>query len=496
MSKEFVDTYFLDSKTALKAASNQNRVNCTRAVDGLQICYYTGKKLKNAPKNCINVPLEKVYSYFKTTKNRHPSLVCFENTGYAPEDQKAFIEELTQVLSISIADNTKLVKEYENKIKKNRPDFNEKTWRVFIPACRETTVMQYVSKNIAKEFKKRGFDVKYFIQKNDMQSCCALESMKAIYKFNPHITVHINHPGNDYLHKDVFNFVWFQDAMPVLLTNERILIREKDTFFIYLNEWKNTLISKGISPKKIYPQYSCINKEDFFIDKGISKENKIVFAGTYYSKSYIKNFIPFMTEPLSKTIYSLIEDGVDLSVQNISRILTSFQLQFNDNDILHIQQVFIRNKGIQWLAEVCDKLQYNLELYGWAWEKNENKTIKKYYKGSLPHDKIKDLYNSSKYTYLSSGRTINTQRLAESSACGSIPVIFDSRNITLEEETWDKEVLYFKSKRELENIIKLQLEPEKDFKKIAKTLSYKNLVKKMAKIIKEGTKKEPKLKVK
>ena len=484
MVTKFQDTYFLDAKIALETAKQQNRVTRTRSVDGLQICYYTGEKLSKTPKNCIHLPLEDVFSYFQNTMNRIPTIISYENTSFIAKEQKVFSKKLGEVINAAQRERLNIINDYIRKTKLHQPDFS-KPLKIFLAGCRETTVMQYSSENIAKALKKMGFKVKYYIQKNDMESCCPLGPLKSIHKFKPHITININHLNNHYIHKDVYNFIWYQDPMNILLSDEKLPYRKKDTFLIYLHDWKDLLVKKGIKKKSIYPQYSCINEDNFFIDKKVKRENKIVFAGTYYTKKHVLSHIPFMTESISKKLYSLLETGIDFSPQNISNILLSHNMNVGDNDIIYIQQAYIRNKSIEWITEICNKLNYTLELYGWIEDVQENKHIQKYYKGSLPHSDMRKLYNSSKYTLLSSGRTINTQRLAESAACGSIPVIFDSRSITLDKQTWDKEVLYYKSKKELKNILKLQLEPKKDFKKIAKALSYSKLAKKIMAIYKK-----------
>jgi len=488
MVSKFQDTYFLDAKIALETAKQKNRVARTSAVDGLQICYYAGEKLHKTPKNCIHLPLEEVFTYFQTTMNRFPTIISYDNTPFKVKEQKLFSRKLAEIIEAAKMERLYIINDYIRKIRLYQPDFS-KPLRIFLPACRETTVMQYAAGNIAKAFKEMGYKAKCYIQKNDMESCCPLGVLKSIYKFKPHITININHLNNHYIHEDVYNFIWYQDPMNVLLSEEKLPHRQRDTYFIYLNEWKDLLVKKGIEPDAIYPQYSCINKDDFFIDDKVTRENKIVFAGTYYTNEYIQLMLPFINQNINKKLYSLIEDGIDFSSRNISKVLVADKVNFIDKDILYIQQMYIRNKTIAWIIEICHKLNFDLELYGWAGDKHQNKNIQKYYKGSLPHSEMKNLYNSSKYTLLSSGRTINTQRLAESAACGSIPVIFDSRNITLEEETWDNEVLYFKSKKELKNILKRQLEPKKNFKKIAKALSYRNLAKKVLGIYKKEHKK-------
>jgi hypothetical protein len=60
---------------------------------------------------------------------------------------------------------------------------------------------------------------------------------------------------------------------------------------------------------------------------------------------------------------------------------------------------------------------------------------------------------------------------------GVIPVVYDSRDITDEERTWDDEVLYFKTKEDLKYILDNELKP-KNFrsKEMLKYFSYDSFI--------------------
>ena len=89
MNTKSADTYFLNSQEALKTALQNNRAFTSNpTVDGLQICYYDGQKLPNAPLNCINVPLGQIVKYFSITRNRIPQYVNFDNSSYLTNRQK------------------------------------------------------------------------------------------------------------------------------------------------------------------------------------------------------------------------------------------------------------------------------------------------------------------------------------------------------------------------------------------------------------------------
>ena len=247
MTEKILDTYFFDAQLALEVSLKKNQAETNNPnIKGLQLCYYDGETLKNSPKNCIHLPLDEIYSYFVTTNHRFPKFVCFSNTSFSKDEQVSFNTSFTDILNLSIAQNNLLVDKYKKKIKKNKPNFSDKKLRVFIAACRETVVMQHISKNIAQSFKKMGYDVKFHIQKSDMESCGALDNLKTLYRFNPHITVNINHFNNEYLHKHVYNFVWFQDYMKILRDSKQIKLRKRDYIFTLMSDMQKVLKNKGI----------------------------------------------------------------------------------------------------------------------------------------------------------------------------------------------------------------------------------------------------------
>jgi len=280
MQEKYLDTYFFDSNFALEIALKNNQAETRNPnIKGLQICYYNGEKLKDAPRNCIHLPLDKIYSYFITTNHRFPQFVSFKNTDFSQEDRESFNKSLTEILQLSIIANNKIVNKYYSKVKKNTPDFSKKKIRVYVSACRETVVMQHISKSIAKSFQNMGCEVKFYIQKNDMEACGALANLKTQYKFNPHIIFNINHFNNEFIHSSVHNFVWFQDTMKVLQEDEAIFKRKNDYVF-HLTKGLGTLLKD----KKINSMYQnfCIDSDLYKKRKNIKRENKIIYIGNSY----------------------------------------------------------------------------------------------------------------------------------------------------------------------------------------------------------------------
>ena len=114
---------------------------------------------------------------------------------------------LAHTLNLSRTDlwtqDKRVLSESEKKIAKNKPDFSEKKLRVFIAACRETTVMQYISKSIASAFKKRGCVTYISTEENTMQIGTSDLQFQEMLDFKPHIIININHLNNEYISKDL-----------------------------------------------------------------------------------------------------------------------------------------------------------------------------------------------------------------------------------------------------------------------------------------------------
>ncbi len=495
MENNFKDTYFLNSATALKEAKQQNRVMCTITIDGLQICYYNGKKIKDSPKNFISVPLDKMDEYFSKTKNRFPQIINFDNTNYKEEEKESLRKYITDMSNKALIIRNELRIKYMRKIKLLQPDFKDKKLRVFVPACRETVVMQHVSADLASTFKSKGYEVKFFIQKNDMQGCDSLSALKALYKFNPHITITINHLSNSYLNPNIFNVIWFQDLMPILTNEETIHTRKRDIFFSYQTLFDEMLIKKGIHKKNIHRQFiTTADSTVFYEDKKIKRKNKIVFVGSHYSlkdSSTLSSFL-FHHEEIYFDLIKIIEKGKDLSRENIFKVFAKHKQRIHSHPgfFNFIQQAMLRNISVNWM---CSNKNTSVDLYGYHWKELNIESINKAFKGSATKQEVLHIYNSAKYVLLASGQVINTQRLAEVIMCGAIPVIYDSRSITDEEDTWDDKCLYFKTEKDLHAILKNNIVPKKKFNdKDKKKFSYDRFTK----IIETNISKYYKLKMK
>ncbi len=479
MSEKIVDTYFFDSALALEVALQKNRAETENPrLKGLQICYYDGEELKNSPKNCIHLPLDKIYSYFVTSNNRFPRFVSFINTPFSISDQITFNTKLSEILNLAVIKNNRLVEKYKNKIKKNKPDFSEETLRVFIPACRETMVMQYISKNVAKAFKQLGCKVKYHIQKSDMECCGALDNLKAQYKFNPHITFNINHLNNDFIHRDVMNFTWFQDLMPIFTDNKPVNLRKRDFIFTLNKAMRKELKKQGIERKNCKVQSFCIDTDIYKSRKRIQRKEKIVFIGSSYKQAF--DSVPVPKRLKQKILYELLEVYMtEGPPSNKKRAEYCKKYKLEESVLLgHITNYIERDMIIKKIVNMNINLDF--ELYGYDWDKDEE--LKKYDKGILGYGSdISKIYNGAKYTLVSGGYILQ-QRILEGSASGSTPVVLDVRHIdTTYNNKFDNSMIFFKKPSELISLGKDKKSYNLDL--LVKSHSYTNFAQDILNII-------------
>lgn len=471
------DTYFLDSQTALCEALKKNKVSTSNPnVHGLQLCYYGGDcPLETAPRNCIYVPLENIYNFFTTTTKRIPQVINFENTFHPPEEKITLKNAINDVLEICRNERKNLVKVYLEEIKKRKINFTDNKLRIFIPTCRETTVMQYISKSIADSFDKKEVDVFFHIQ-DDMENCDILASLVNQYNFNPHITININHLNNNYLNADVFNFIWFQDPMPILINNTDIKLRKRDFVFSLTEFLDEYLKEKNIPFQR---QGFCINTNNINFSKE-KKDNKILFIGSSYKNQIKKDTL---NSDIIHVLFKHFKNGKEFTKEYIDYLSKEYNLNSGYIESRIIPYV-IRDYSV---IEMC-KLNLNLdiEIYGWGWEEYEE--TNKFFKGSLKKDNIINIFSKAKYTLAPHSNYVIQQRVLEASISGCQPILYDCtyNDKSFKDET--NTLFFYKSLSELESILtnidKLEIKEDKLYK-FAKKYSYNNFVNKILKKVEE-----------
>ncbi|MCU7837426.1 MAG: hypothetical protein KZQ83_19570 [gamma proteobacterium symbiont of Taylorina sp.] len=471
------DSYFINSLEALNTAKQQNRVNCGNPViDGLQICYYDGEVIDTPYQNLIHLNFSNFIDFFIYSRLRIPiDLVCPKDASHKikQESSKHFKKNIQSIEQQREKITTKL----KLQAKKLKPDFSEKHLRVWLPASRYTTVLQYAYKAIAREFEYQGYKIHLDIEVNEMEGINRVDFMKIFIAFKPHIAVYINHKHNEYLHDDVINFIWWQDPMPILKQREHIKWRENDHVFVYSELIQKMMIACG--KNDFIDQPPCIDENIFYPDTEIKRENSIVFLGSsYYSQ--IQDF--------SENEHAALEQFMNLFVQGISLIKQRIEIILNKYQVTIERLIYgityiVRDTSVKWL---CSQNVIPFQLYGNGWDYKA--IFNKNHKGQVSHGTaVADIYRKARYALVCLPHEVESQRLAEIIACGCIPIVFDSRDYCNYSD--DLGLNFYKTQAD---IIALLEQPKqlKRAKQLPTKFTYKNLIKQYHYIITKSIKKE------
>ncbi len=472
MQKNHLDTYFISATDALKEAKKQNKVQLHKTLTGTQVCYYAGEKLKKTPSNCINVPLENIFNYFRDTENRKPETISYKNTNYDKIQRDTLTTKIIQTINQAFLAQDKLIREYKEKIKKNKPNFKEKKWRIFIPTSTSTSVMQHVSKHIATTFESMGYKVLFFIEKNDLQYPSLLAQVKAHYEFNPHITINLNHFNNTYLHKEVCNIIWIQDPMTSLVDKQsEVVVRPRDIIYSLAKPLDYYLENKKVPFTR---QNFAINRNIYKKYKKVKREKKIVFVGS----SYLANLNENTPTALLDEILQMFKRGLDFDEDTVQRLALKYNQDFSYLNTRVITFI-IRDFSIMELCKI--ETDYQVEIYGWGWERYPE--VKPFYKGVLKYGKeIAKVFNSATYSLSPHSGSLIQQRVLESSACGCISIVYDCK-VMDSPPFYSKNLIFYKQLSSLTKILKSS--PSRKLKRLVKKNSYEKLAKR---IIREVTK--------
>ena len=479
-----MDTYFFNYNDAYNEAKKQNTFGI---FNNLQICYYNGEINEQTPyQNLIPLPIDKICDYMMETPNRMIQNIKFDD-NFNEDQQHQIASYIDQLQQIAAYKKTELGNQYRELIKNQVPDFNE-PWRILFLTTRGTTVLQYVAKNLADAFNDLGYNTFISIEENAMQNWGGNDSpnnayfawhLKNIYEYNPHIIFNLDWINNTFLNDSVFNFVWFQDPMPVLYNNEKIVLRERDFIFYLFDEYKNALIDKKVCNTKLVYQTFCTNPKIFFENTSIQREEKIVFLGSdydYYGYDITCGEYPNLSNMLQDMI-NLIEQG-NLTLETIKELSSKYNIPYvwARNEIAG---TLVRKEVVKW---ICKQNILPVEIYGTDdWLKIPE--VAPYYKGLLPYgEKMAEVYNSAKYALVAGINSMYQQRLCEISACNTIPLVY--HGFTQEEFLHFDNIVKFSTYKEMMQCIGKK--PKKSPKQISEDISYEKMAIKIIDIVKQN----------
>lgn len=462
---QYMDTYFFNGIEAYNEAKKNHKNNNYH----LQVCYYDGDKIDSDLVNLVHLPLENIIELLATGTYRLPTSLSFAGLDISDKIKEDIVQNFILNLNEAVRLRKGLNNYYVTKLKETSLDFAEPL-RFYLIANTNTQVMQYVSSNIASTLKSIGFEVLLGIYYGCEDNNC----LKKLCDFNPHVTININNLNNNILAEDVFNFVWFQDPMPFLLDKTKVSIRERDFVFSLLPLFDAMLQTKSIPFQR---QGFCVNDSIYKPNPTIKREKKIVFIGSSYLHT-----IPNTPQVKAafQELHKVFLSGESFTDAMMEHISVEYQL-----DIDFIRSRFIpyivRDMGILELCKI--KSEYKIEIYGWRWEVYEE--LQPYYKGVLKYgQEIADVYSSATFAFAPHQQYTLQQRTFEASACGAIPIVYDCRDIS-EEENYEDALYYYKTSHDLEKILHSDIE-EKDFTTLLSSHTYKDFVEKIIKTVKEN----------
>jgi hypothetical protein len=306
------DTYFFSPQEALRVASEQNRSDDLLQYF-LQVCYYNGEKIQSDLVNLIHLPAESLIDDLACGTYRIPTSIDFTGMDISQYEKKDILEQMKTAITKASQYRDELNEVYKQKLRTAKLDFLEPL-RIYIGANSRTRVMQYVARDIADAFIARGYNVYFELLLGIEDLGCRKKKLE----FNPHVIININNFNNLSISDDVFHFIWFQDAMPILTNNKDINIQDRDFSFVYQSIFRELLIKKDFPKHKIIDQKIIpVNTNLFYLDDKIKREDKVVFVGTYYKNG---EYFEALEESIDKKITTMVEEGISLSQENLQSV--------------------------------------------------------------------------------------------------------------------------------------------------------------------------------
>ncbi len=429
------DAFFLDLGIALRTARKQIRVEETPAVTGLQVCWYLGEKIKDAPENLIHVPQEPeaALELFTNTRLRFPQEIIFP-PGLDQQMKVQLTNEFRMLLKEAFQRRHAAELELFERAKMTQPE--GRPLRIWCPASRLTTVLQYASKGLAAAFERLGYESRLFIEENEMQRHDNTWIYRDYCEFAPHIVININQRWNDWLHPDVVNATWWQDNMQEVIEGRTLHWRERDLVYAASDQLGEFLTQTGARAVKY--QSFCLDEDIFCADPNVERENKLVFVGS----SYITNIHDDKCWAAVERFRQLAADGIPIDAAVVADVAAKCTIP--EPAAMMALNFIVRDQTVEWL---CQQDRIPVEVYGRFWDRN--RIVAPHYRGEVAHGPdLAAIYRSARYAYSGISLQVSTQRLGEIGACGCIPVVYDFRHCA-DQPHWDEQCLFFRSRDEL-----------------------------------------------
>ncbi len=461
---EYYDTYFINSKRALKTAKQNNQVKVYNG-QGTQICYYYGTKLKKEFPNLIHLPIDTIKKFFQKSNLRKPEYIDFIDSDYLDQDEAQ--ENVKEIIAKIFDELTQEEKKINAKLLKklqNLTPVQKKEKLTFAIIVSKTLKENYkFAKNLSKSLKKLNHNAILLSEEGDMKPLIYSIRTKNIYErileIRPNSVVFINDLKTNFLPKSISQISILNSFISVLEKLNQNDIRKNDIILT-----SNYFIQKKLSKTNIKSEYipPIYQKNQIKSKKLISKKEHLLIHANYVnlSQSYL------ILKPMIEKLEIYVKTNT-LTMKHIQKELRKTKYPYEDDYEL---MLFIYNQLLtQVTLKNLDLKNLNIKLIGYNWEKYNLSKIKPI-KPTL--SKIKSMYQSSKYVlHLSS--SIVDDRLLMILAAGSIPIVYDTRyKDNYYNKIFDDYCLFFKNEEELNEILKRNLVPKSN--NAQNLLSYNN----------------------
>ena len=265
----------------------------------------------------------------------------------------------------------------------------------------------------------------------------------------------------------VFNVNWWHDLMPDLEKGTQFEIRDRDYTYSALKQLDPFIERCGV--RDIQRQGFCVDSTEFFEKSCSPREDRIVFAGSSYLGALYDKSQNAASALLE--IKEAFEAGVSLDENFLRPIAEKYKISY-EYVFWNLLHFVVRDISVEWL---CEASPLPVEIYGSGWETNPK--VREFHKGYIAHGvDLASLYRTSTYALVTHPFEINSQRLAEVCASGTIPIVYDCTHSSCEPH-WKQELTFYKRKAELIDCLEKRL--GRPASEIGEYFSYLNFAKKI-----------------
>ena len=465
---EYYDTFFLNSKRALKIAKQKNNVKLYNGW-GTQVCYYSGETIESSLENLICLPIDNVKEFFFNNSYRLPEYIDFNKSSYDNEEElqinykNIFLSIFKEMRDDENIRNDKLL----NEIKKQTtpPIINNKLVFVII-VSRTLEYNYYYSKQLKKSLTKRGHTVTILAE--DGSKKILTNQLKTNYIFSellrikPNVVFFINDFKPEIFSENNIQISLFNGFITLLNTISSKKVRKNDIILSQNNYVNTVLKNRNIQSDYLIPAIKTKKNQ-----KVLERKYLLSISNNYFDLSSYIVFQKMIKKLFKKVVTEII------SIELIKKYVDETNYE-NKNDyeiILYLH----KNILFQSIIKGINPTLSAINLIGLNWTKklvgNDNITLKK-------SKKTLNLYKQSKYVLHISANIIDVN-LLEILNSRAIPIVYDLREYdTNYNPYFDDYCLFFKNKEELNIILENQIKPRKeDTKELFEIYSFNNLSK-------------------